>query len=279
VTSDIELHESNTEITEEPKRSYKYMQIFTELKHWRGGAYNIAKRLYDQGKTDGLSNELIRSDIETVLNGVVTTRQINRALPEELKRSGGYDSKPRKDIMSIQNKTPAQAAMEFKNQSQQLATDSISKTIPVESPTTIENPSMLREYSNEDIDHKPDQSEVYGLPQNYEIENVPSYDRSHLIKIVQYLHNEVAYYKNNLANVIPSAVDDKIAQQQIQQLQEQVKQLTEELGSRKETSRYDNDMILQLKVQLKKAGLTPDTRPWGTLATSTTSTTTSAAEA
>ena len=84
------------------------MRIFEELKEWRGGAYNIAKKLYDQGIEDGLPNDIIRKDTEDVLIGVVTPRQINRALPDPLKRSGGYNSNPRKDMMSIQ-KTPAQA--------------------------------------------------------------------------------------------------------------------------------------------------------------------------
>jgi hypothetical protein len=107
MTSDIEVRET--------QRSYKYMQIFEDLKHWIGGTYNIANKLFEQGKEDGLPYEVIRKDIVDVLSGVVSARQLNRCLPDELKRSGGYNSNPRKD-MDVYSKTPAQQAIEFKNQ-------------------------------------------------------------------------------------------------------------------------------------------------------------------
>jgi hypothetical protein len=228
--------EPATPIVIPSKRSDEYTKILIELRNWRVGARDIAKRLYEQGKRDGLSNELIRNDIDTALNGVVTPRQLTRSLPDELKRSGGY--KPRKDIMSFQ-KTAAQAAMEFKNQpaTTQLATDSISKTM------TVEN-------SNADIEHEPDQSEVYELPQNYEIENVPIYDRSYLIKIVEYLHNEVSYLNNKIADTIPSPVDDRIIVDQLQQKNE-------------ELSKKNINLILaitKLEKQLEEAGLVPVAR-------------------
>ena len=59
MTSDIEPIQPEPE-QEEIIRSYQYTEILTELRHWRGGAYNISKRLYDQGKKEGLPDDLIR---------------------------------------------------------------------------------------------------------------------------------------------------------------------------------------------------------------------------
>jgi hypothetical protein len=49
-------------------------------------AYDIAKRLYEQGKKDGLDNDSIRKDIEAALAGVVKSRQLRNILPSELKQ-------------------------------------------------------------------------------------------------------------------------------------------------------------------------------------------------
>lgn len=170
-------------------------------------------------------------------------------------------------------------------QPKQLATDSISKTVTLES-------SPCETYSNEDIDHEPDDSEIYGLPQNYEIGNAPNYDRSHLIKIVQYLHNRMTKdneliqqlklqhqeLSNKLANVIPSAVDDSIAKHQIQQLEEQITELHNELARRSERDHNLIEAVMKLGNQVRQAGLVPVARI-SMATTSPTSTTTSAAEA
>ena len=47
----------------------------------------MAVKLYEQGKKDGLSNEVIRKDIVTTLEGIVKERRLRKILPAELKRS------------------------------------------------------------------------------------------------------------------------------------------------------------------------------------------------
>jgi hypothetical protein len=68
-----------------PKRSIKYIKLRQELKHSFNGSADIADRMYEQGKKDGLSNSTIREDIETTLYGVVKGRQLRNILPLELK--------------------------------------------------------------------------------------------------------------------------------------------------------------------------------------------------
>ena len=78
-----------TDITnrEEPQCSNAYVQLLlTELKD-STNAYDIARGLLEQGRSDGLPNEVIRKDIEIALAGVIKPRQLSNILPLELKRS------------------------------------------------------------------------------------------------------------------------------------------------------------------------------------------------
>jgi hypothetical protein len=70
----------------EPKRSKEYSNLLEELKQAFVSAANVAAKLYEQGKKDGLSNEEIRRDIEITLDGIVKERRLREILPLELKR-------------------------------------------------------------------------------------------------------------------------------------------------------------------------------------------------
>jgi hypothetical protein len=266
------------------ERSSEYNQLIQQLKAELEAsnvrARDIALRIYQQGLRDGLSNEEMRTDIETVLAGMVKYRQLMYVLPQELKRSGGYDSKPRIAMTAIQ--TEAKAAMEAKRkfseptQVKQLAIDSISETVTVVSPSVTEDVTAIENiagavdeqvYSNEDIDHESDQSEIYDLAKNYEIEHIVNYDRSHLIKIAKYQHDRMTKdneliqqlkqqnqeLSNKLVNAIPSPIDE----QQIQLLKLENEGLRNELDRR---SKRDHDLIeavMRLGNQVKQAGLVP----------------------
>src|SRR5215831_12974629 len=99
------------------ERSSEYKQLLTELKNSPTGSYEIARRLLEQARRDGLDNDMIRKDIEFVLGDVMTSRHLRGILPLELKRK--Y-TKANSDIMSELK----QAGMV-----KQLASDSISKRI------------------------------------------------------------------------------------------------------------------------------------------------------
>ncbi len=70
-----------------PNRSNEYLALIADLKHSISSAVDIASQIYEQGKRDGLSNEIIREDIELALDGVIKERQLRNVLPLELKRS------------------------------------------------------------------------------------------------------------------------------------------------------------------------------------------------
>ena len=71
----------------EPKRSEEYSKLFEELRNSFVSAANMAVKLYEQGKKDGLSSEEIRKDIETTLDVIVKERRLRGILPAELTRS------------------------------------------------------------------------------------------------------------------------------------------------------------------------------------------------
>ena len=71
----------------EPKRSEEYSKLFEELRNSFVSAANMAVKLYEQGKKDGLSNEEIRKDIEITLDVIVKERRLRGILPAELTRS------------------------------------------------------------------------------------------------------------------------------------------------------------------------------------------------
>jgi hypothetical protein len=71
----------------EPKHSKEYTKLLEELRQSFVSADNMAVKLYEQGKKDGLSNEEVREDIEITLDGVVKERRLGGRLPAELTRS------------------------------------------------------------------------------------------------------------------------------------------------------------------------------------------------
>lgn len=68
-------------------RSNEYTQLLEELKDSITKTGDIAIRLYEQGKKDGLPNDAIRKDIELTLEGVIKERQLRKILPLELKHT------------------------------------------------------------------------------------------------------------------------------------------------------------------------------------------------
>jgi hypothetical protein len=71
----------------EPKRSGEYSKLLEELKQAFVSAADVAVKLYEQGKKDGLSNEAIRKDIETTFDGIVKERRLSEILPTKSKQS------------------------------------------------------------------------------------------------------------------------------------------------------------------------------------------------
>jgi hypothetical protein len=70
----------------EPKHSKEYTKLLEEQRQSFVNAANMAVKLYEQGKKDGLSNEEIRKDIEITLDGIVKERRLSGILPAELTR-------------------------------------------------------------------------------------------------------------------------------------------------------------------------------------------------
>jgi hypothetical protein len=70
----------------EPKHSKEYTKLLEELRQSFVNAANMAVKLYEQGKKDGLSNEEIRKDIEITLDGIVKEGRLSGILPAELTR-------------------------------------------------------------------------------------------------------------------------------------------------------------------------------------------------
>ena len=71
----------------EPLHFKVYTKLLEELRQSFVSAANMAVKLYEQGKKDGLSNEEIRKDIEITLDGIVKERRLSGILPAELTRS------------------------------------------------------------------------------------------------------------------------------------------------------------------------------------------------
>lgn len=72
-------------------RSDTYLELLDELKHSFVRAGDMVIKLYEQGKRDGLTNDIIRNDIVEALDGIVKERRLRDLLPLELKR--GYHKK------------------------------------------------------------------------------------------------------------------------------------------------------------------------------------------
>jgi actin-like ATPase involved in cell morphogenesis len=72
------------------KGKQDYYDALDELKQSFHKSIEIVNKLRDLGHKCGLSNEIIRKDIEQALQGIVKARQIRALLPLELKR--GYKS-------------------------------------------------------------------------------------------------------------------------------------------------------------------------------------------
>lgn len=81
-------------------RSEKYLQLLKDLKEWGHNGVDIGMMIYEQGKKDGLPNDIIRRDIELALEGVVKERQLRNILPLELKRKYSIESESNSAIIA-----------------------------------------------------------------------------------------------------------------------------------------------------------------------------------
>lgn len=66
-------------------RPQEYYDALEQLKHSFHKSIEIVQKLREIGAKFGLSNDMVRKDIETALQGALTTRQIRNLLPIELK--------------------------------------------------------------------------------------------------------------------------------------------------------------------------------------------------
>jgi hypothetical protein len=169
-------------------RSNEYIQLFKELRESFTGHVDIAKRLFEQGKKDGLADDLIRKDIEAALAGVVKSRQLRNILPFQLKRKYTLPQLPDGNSTIIAElKQPAKVGV------RQLAPDSISKTILVNPSVTVEpKPVRTQPVSPllKEIEEVDESEVLQSLPDDYKIELLDQYEERYLIKIVKYLHDQ-----------------------------------------------------------------------------------------
>jgi hypothetical protein len=63
-------------------RSDEYLRLIEELKRSMTSAIDIANKIYEQGRNDGLPNEIMREDIEIAL-------EARWHRPENIPRGGG----------------------------------------------------------------------------------------------------------------------------------------------------------------------------------------------
>jgi hypothetical protein len=68
-------------------RSAEYLLLLQELKATIVNVTELAVKLYEQGKSDGLPNKMIRADIEEALQGIIQERRLRQILPSPLKRA------------------------------------------------------------------------------------------------------------------------------------------------------------------------------------------------
>jgi len=76
-----------TAVEQQKARSEAYLQLFEQLKASIINVAELAVRLYEQGKRDGLPNKLIRADIELALHELIGERRLRQILPPALKRA------------------------------------------------------------------------------------------------------------------------------------------------------------------------------------------------
>jgi|SRR5215831_17544124 len=221
---------------------HNYAVGFKKYINARGTLTNLGNEILAQGEREGIPREIIH---DMVFNEIISLgfseRTARRHLPEELKRKYTL--------------TPAQSGAELsrklrQNQDSNTNSDKLSdidnKNVLESEPTK----SIAEIEKDFGIDKPVDDSLNYFSPQNYNRDLLHEYDNSQLIGIVR-------YYENKTDNAIPSPVDYESVRNRIRQLQRENEQLTREAGIRnKLISRLDY-RIIQLKVQLKRAGLTP----------------------
>ena len=73
------------QVLDKGKEKQDYYDALEQLKHSFHRSIEIVLKLRDLGAKYGLSNEIIRSDIEQILEGIIKPRQLRNLLPPELK--------------------------------------------------------------------------------------------------------------------------------------------------------------------------------------------------
>jgi hypothetical protein len=88
-------------------RSAEYLLLLQELKASIVNVTELAVKLYEQGKSEGLPNKVIRVDIEEALQGIIQERRLRQILPLPLKRAYNITN----DITSVNSATIAELAL------------------------------------------------------------------------------------------------------------------------------------------------------------------------
>ena len=146
-------------IIKEKERSEGYLLILEQLKASIVNVAELAVKLYERGKSEGLSNKLIRADIEEALQGIIQERRLRQILPLPLKRA--YN------ITSVNSEIDAE-----------LACDSASRAHGVALPNGVK--LILGDCTETDtLDEKiPDSSiDLIFTDPPYNMESVPLYSK------------------------------------------------------------------------------------------------------
>jgi hypothetical protein len=73
------------QVLDSSKGKQDYYDALEQLKHSYHKTVEIVQNIYDLGLKYGLSNEVIRKDIERALSDIIKPRQIRNLLPQQLK--------------------------------------------------------------------------------------------------------------------------------------------------------------------------------------------------
>lgn len=156
-----------------PSRSLEYTRLIEELKECIVSTTAAAQRLYEQGKKDGLSNEVIRKDIELALGGIVKERRLREILPPQLK----HVSKVRKPVLRHL------------------------------SAANTENKITTAELNEQEESIKTEYGIFQIKPEEYRTEDLPKYDREQLIKIIKWYEERL--WKFDLSPISFTYKDDR----------------------------------------------------------------------
>ena len=209
-----------------------------------GALRNSVNEAYAQGEAEGFSKDDISSMIrKKILDSGFSDRTVRRYLPQELKRSGGYGhgSTGANGHLAIQTGHLNNVKAPVK----QLAPDSINKTIIVQQPQPVPEPTETREQRMAAIEKK------YGIDKDVDnslqFPSAARDKRQHNEQIEQLQEENTQLTKQN-----------KELTEKVQQLTEQNEGLSKDLDKIRTECINQIRENLALKTQLRKAGIEPE---------------------